>query len=144
MSDHELHDLKMKEQWLREELRSTRSLMNSTIHWGVAVLTAASLNLFYLRRDVRGQLNIDYVPFKHWIIGTIFLFVLSCVFYSVLRRHRERFRHHRTRLSEMHGGYSGISEDLPGGIALLQLIPEVLFLTFPLLDLALWVLLYCK
>jgi hypothetical protein len=44
----------------------------------------------------------------------------------------------------MHGGYSEISEDFPDGIGvwLLQLVPEILFLSIPLLDFALYVVLY--
>ena len=44
---------KTKEQWLREELRATRSLMNNTLQWGITVLAAAELNLYYLRREIR-------------------------------------------------------------------------------------------
>lgn len=122
--------------------------MNSTVQWGITVLTAASLNLYYLRRDMHERLGArrvaehEHFPIWHWLIGTALLSVLSLVFCTVMRRHRQQFQHHRTQLAQMRGGYSELSEELPGRLILLQRVPEMLFLVFPLVDFAIWVSLY--
>lgn len=54
--DDEADRQKAKEDWLRQELRAHRTLGISQIQWGVTVLAAVGLNLYYIRRDVTKHL----------------------------------------------------------------------------------------
>jgi len=148
MTDNALEHKKIKEQWLREELRATRSLMNNTVQWGITVLAAAELTLRFLRAEihqhfvVRHPEDAERFSLHHWVIGTVLMMILSAVFFIIMRRHRQRFQHHRRQLSQMDGGYSSISEELSGGKILIYIVPEMLFLTMPLFDISLWIVLY--
>ena len=50
MSDDDA--LKTKEDWLRQELRASRTLLTSILQWGVAVLSVVELKLYDIRREV--------------------------------------------------------------------------------------------
>src|SRR5579864_1136130 len=51
-----LERLKIREQWLREEIRANREITLGIMKWGVAVLTAADGLLYYVRRDVANRM----------------------------------------------------------------------------------------
>jgi hypothetical protein len=82
---------KITEQWLREELRASRVLRQNTIQWGVTVIAAVELNLYYVRRDIvqNGGLKALMEPdaglfgIPRWFVGTSFI-ALLCVIFSIL------------------------------------------------------------
>jgi hypothetical protein len=64
---------KTKEMWLREEFRVSRTQMLTLVNWGVTVLAAAEVNLFYIRREVTKYLveqkflqPDELLPFSRW------------------------------------------------------------------------------
>jgi hypothetical protein len=142
--------LKTKEQWLREELRATRTLIHNQMQWGVTVLTAAALNLYYIRKDAKAHLveqklllPNELLPFFRWIIGTVFLLVVASVFASTMRRVALHLQAYRKQLRAMEPSYSGIVETIPvGNNRFLNNTPYVLFFAIPALDLTIWTLFY--
>src|ERR1700685_3800245 len=102
--------LKLREQWLREELRALRTVLVSQMQWGITVLTAAGLNLYYIRKDVKAHLVSQHflkegelLPFFRWFVGTIFLCILAGVFASSMRRIVRHHQQYRTQLQAMDG-----------------------------------------
>ena len=142
--------LKAREQWLREEIRSTRGLMQRQAQWGITVLAAIALNLYYIRKDAHAYLvaqkqiaENELLPFSRWVIGTIFLCVLATLFLSIQRRFIKHHQAYRRELCDMRGGYSGIREPLEaGGVKWTTVVPFALMFTLPLLDLVLWFVFY--
>jgi hypothetical protein len=142
--------LKMREQWLREELRAARTLLVSQMQWGMTVLAAVGLNLYYIRKDAKLHLveqkllkANELLPFFRWFIGTVFLLILASVFASAMRRVALHHRAYRTQLREMNPSYSGIVERIPvADNRFLNNTPYVLFFTIPCLDLVVWALFY--
>src|SRR6185295_13031985 len=77
---------KTKEEWLRSEVRATISQIFVLLQWGVAVLAATELNLYYIRRDITKHLvkqNViqphELLPFFRWFVGTLLLTLLAGV-----------------------------------------------------------------
>jgi hypothetical protein len=142
--------LKCREQWLREELRALRTLLTSQMQWGVTVLTAAGLNLYYIRKDAKTHLvqlekirADELLPFPRWFIGTLFLIVLAAVFALAMSRVAGHLRSYRIQLRAMEGGVSGIEEPIPvGNWRFLNNSPYILFFTIPALDLGIWTVFY--
>lgn len=140
--------LKTKEKWLREELRACRTQVVSVIQWGMTVLAAVELNLYYIRSSVHEFLVNAYLlqerellPFSRWVIGTVLLSILSMFFSIVLRRFTRRLRSYISQLMALKGGYSGIDERIPLP-KYLGRIAVVSFFAIPLFDLTLWIVLY--
>jgi hypothetical protein len=140
--------VKIREQWLREELRASRTLITSLMQWGLTVLAAVALNLYYIRKDVHTHLvssNIiqanEILPITRWLLGTAFLTLLAAVFTSYGNRFSAHHGHYRQLLLDMNGGYSGIKERVPRA-RLLYHAPLMIFFCIPLLDLAVWFLFY--
>src|SRR4051812_23862030 len=97
-NEHVEPDLKTKEDWLRQELRASRTLFASQLQWGVTVLAAVELNLYYVRRDVARYLielgalkPNELLPITRWLIGTTFLLMLAGIFARYTKR---TIRHH--------------------------------------------------
>lgn len=135
---------KTKEQWLREELRATRSLLLHQMFWGATALAAAAINIYYIRIAARvdlikaGALTADEPPpFGRWVIGTFYLCLLAAVFIAINRQVGKQHIGYRRQLIEMNGGYSGIKETVPL-TKYLWLTPFLLFLSIPTLDLIIW------
>src|ERR1041385_4857192 len=113
MAEGDDEKTKCKEDWLRQELRANRTLMTGLLQWGVAVLAAVQLNLYYIRRDVtrhlveRGRLKADeLLPFTRWLTGTIFLMMLAYIFTSYMRTTIERHANYRKQLLIVSPTYS--------------------------------------
>lgn len=142
--------LKTREQWIREELRAVRTLLQSQMQWGITVLAAVGLNLYYIRKDAKIHLveqkvlqANELLPFFRWIIGTVFLVVLAAVFASAMRRVSLHHWAYRTQLRDMNGGYSGIVERIPvANNRFLNSTPYILFFAIPALDFFIWCLFY--
>jgi hypothetical protein len=142
-------DPKTKEDWLRQELRANRTLMTGLLQWGVGIIAAVQLNLYYLRMAVvkhlveLKQLQPDeLLPLPRWAMGTLFLVLLAYIFSSYMRRLVDRHVIYRTQLQSMSPSYSGIEEKLP--IGNLSRIHYLLFYAFPVLDLVSWALFYAQ
>jgi|ERR1043165_677222 uncharacterized protein YggT (Ycf19 family) len=146
----ESEQLKSKEQWLREELRAARTLLQTQMQWGITVLAAVGLNLYYIRKDAKAHLVEQMVlaaqellPFSRWFIGTVFLLILASVFASTTRRVALHHQFYRTQLRDMNPSYSGIREDIPVATnRFLNNSPYLLFFAIPALDLVIWTLFY--
>lgn len=135
---------KTKEQWLREELRATRSLLEHQMLWGITALVAAAINIYYIRIAARADLIRAGVltdgappPFGRWVVGTFYLSVLAGVFIALIRQVGKQHIAYREQLIAMKGGYSGIKELVPL-TKYLWLTPFILFLSIPALDLVIW------
>jgi hypothetical protein len=144
---------KAKEKWLRQELRVNRTQMFGLLQWGVTVLAAAELNLYYIRRDVTKhlvELNAlkpdELLPFARWAVGgTGLLIILATVFSMYMKRAVDRHVLYRQQLMDMSPNYSGINEipksgkGLRAGGSLLSSLHYLLFFIFPLFDVFLWI-----
>lgn len=137
-------NLRMKEQWLREEIRDARIMIIGLQRWGVTLLAAIESSLYYLRRDVsirlikagamrEGQL----LPFFRWFLGTLLLVIVAGIFgyltYYIIRR----LRNYRKQLLEMVPSYSGIKELELGGFNIKHMHIFLFFLV-PLFDLMIY------
>lgn len=147
-SAEERDRLKSKEQWLREELRASRTQLSNQMQWGITVLAAVSINLYYIRKDVHTHLvqqhRIDpseMLPFQRWIIGTILLIFLAWIFTSLTRRYSIHHGVYRDQLMEMNGGFSGIEEKVPRA-RFLHNAPSFLYFSIPALDIMAWTMFY--
>ncbi len=139
----EKHHLMIKEQWLREEIRTTRATAMNLIQWGVTVLAAIESSLYYARRDVAehlvkvGSLPANgLLPWPRWFLGTLFLTVIAYIFTSLLRYTQKKHVVYRKQLIGMKPSYSGIEEGPTG--SRLHMFPHVMFFLFPLFDQGLW------
>lgn len=137
-----------KEQWLRQELRASRRLIVNLLSWGVTVLAASELNLYYVRRDIREHLirlgviqSSELLPFLRWFLGTAFLLGLAYIFSKYLQRVVQRHEMYRVQLQAMPHSFSGIKETIPVG-GQLSVTYYYLFFAFPLFDLCIWLLFY--
>lgn len=136
-----------KEEWLREELRANRSQMISLIQWGVTILAAIELNLYYIRRDVIRHLvdqkalqpNELLSPLR-WSIGTLLLVIVAYAFSHYLGRTARRHVSYRDQLISMES-YSGIKEEIPTG-GRIRKVHYLLFYAFPLFDVFVWCMFY--
>jgi len=146
----EADQLKTKEQWLREELRSTRTIILNQMQWGITILAAVSLNLYYIRRDAKLNLvqhkvllESDQLPFLRWMLGSIFLLIIASIFASATRRITLHHQAYRKQLYDMSPSYSGITETLPVATnRFLNKTPSLLFFAIPALDMFVWTLFY--
>jgi hypothetical protein len=139
--------LKTKEQWLREEIRASRTVLTSLMQWGITALVAVELNLYYVRRDAKLHLvqfhilnEKELLPLVRWGIGTLSLCILALVFWVITRRvalHHQSYRRQLTGLASH--GYSGIEEyeHVGGGI---HFTPFILYFSVPIMDLFVWLL----
>lgn len=143
MAVKEPEQTKFKEELLREELRVNRTQMLTLLQWGVTVLSAVELNLYYIRRDATKHLvdnhaiiEKDLIPFPRWFIGTLLLCILALVFSYYMRRQHQRHVSYRKQLIEMKS-YSGIIEDIPTG-GTIGRMHYLLFFIFPAFDVFVW------
>ncbi|MCF7966675.1 MAG: hypothetical protein K9L79_14225 [Methylobacter tundripaludum] len=141
-------DLKTKEDWLRQEIRASRTLATSLLQWGITVLAAVELNLYYVRRDVMkhlldaGKLKVDeLLPFPRWLIGTLLLSLLAYIFSQYMKRTVLHHVAYRTQLVSMAPSYSGIEETVSTGGSINK-IHYYLYFAFPLFDIGVWLLFY--
>lgn len=120
------------------------------MQWGITVLTAAGLNLYYIRRDAQAHLAAQQVlkaneqlPFLRWVVGTLFLVIIASLFASAMKRVAAHHVEYRRQLLELKGGFSGIKEVLPlGSAGILNHTPYLLFYAIPVLDLFVWCIFY--
>jgi hypothetical protein len=135
--DHEIS----KEDWLRQELRGCRGLLVSLVQWGIAVLAALEVFLYYMRQDMTvhlrdlGRLHTDaLLPMPQWLIGTLLLWLIAYIFARYADRIGEHYRQYRLQLVSMTPTYSTIAE--------LTDVTEVrhryAYYAFPAFDFAWW------
>lgn len=114
---------KVTEQWLREELRASRQLRQNTIQWGVTVIAAVELNLYYVRKDIvlsgglKALLNPDPGLFgmPRWFVGTSFIALLCLIFSVLVSQYMQRTRMYAKQLGTIQKNqhtYSLIVEDV--------------------------------
>jgi hypothetical protein len=134
---------KTKEEWLRSEVRATRSQIFVLLQWGVAVLAATELNLYYIRRDITKHLveqNViqpnELLPFFRWFVGTLLLTLLAGVFLIYMRRLVIHHVAYRKQLIDLEPSYSEIVEVATGGAV--NRLHYLLFSIFPIFDLFVW------
>lgn len=147
-NEHTEPDLKTREDWLRQELRASRTLFASQLQWGVTVLAAVELNLYYVRRDVARYLielgalkPNELLPITRWLIGTAFLIMLAGIFARYTKRTTMHHRDYRRQLLDMKPSYSGIEEPIPlGGFN--HRVAYYLFFVFPAFDIFTWAFFY--
>jgi len=142
-ADLEMERSKLREEWLREEIRAVRTLAFTLIQWGVTVLTAVETSLYYLRRDVTEHLVASHrilpgelIPWPRWLLGTLFLLFLAYIFSNLLNYLNKKLVSYREQLIAG-PSYSGIVEVQPAKTKW-SLAPHLLFYAFPLIDLALY------
>jgi hypothetical protein len=96
--NEEMERLKAKEEWLRLEINSNRTLMMSLLQWGTTLLAGVESSLYFLRKDVAEHLVAikslkpgDLLSWPRWTTGTVFLILIASIFssldYRVQRRH---------------------------------------------------------
>lgn len=137
---------KMREQWLREEIRACRTLCHNQVQWGVTLLSVISINIYYIRRDIRTHLvendqivNNEMFPLARWLIGTAMLLFVAFIFSSFLDRTIKHLVNYRKQLRALDGGYSEISEPIEAGNNfILNHGSRLIFYAFPVFDLILW------
>jgi hypothetical protein len=134
---------KFKEDWLRQEIRASRALLVRLMEWGVVLLVAAEINLYWIRQDITlhlrdvGRLREDAIlPLFQWSIGTLFLLVIAYVFARYTDRIAKHHAVYRAQLVSMTPTYSGIAESIGVDRSLHRL--RYLYYAFPLFDLAVW------
>jgi hypothetical protein len=144
----EVERFRLKEQWLREELRASRTQLLGQMQWGITVLAAVGINLYYIRKDVHAHLvqqavitPQEILPFTRWFLGTFFLLVLAWVFTALAKRLSSHHGVYRQQLIDMDGGYSGIRERVPRA-SFLYRAPFIMFFSIPAIDLLTWALFY--
>jgi hypothetical protein len=125
---------------LREEIRSIRELWMRILQWGITVITGAGTVVFYARRAIRQDMVDSHVlklgeplPFKVYIIGTVFLLLLAFIFTELSKLASSRYRSYVGQLPQINK--SGIY-DLPGTGKSVWILPW-LFYIFPAFDLLL-------
>jgi hypothetical protein len=131
--------LKIKEQWLREELRANRTLMLGLFQWGLAVLTGMETVIYYVRRDVASNLALHNalppngtVPPTRWLVGTAILTMVAIIFCLMSKYLVARQVAYRGQLVGMKHSFSGIIEGpMKAGI---NKYHYWLFLAFPAMD----------
>jgi len=138
---------KIREKWLREELRANRTLLLGLLQWGVTVLAAVETSLYYVRRDATkhlidlGQLKPEQpLPLLRWGLGTVFLTILAYIFFRLTDYVVQRHGFYRDQLITMSPSYSGIQEQSRGGR--INTIHHYIFFLFPAFDVVLWVYFY--
>ena len=131
--------LKKKEEWLREELRHTRTMWLNLLKWGVTFLAALESSLYLVRRDITehlisaGTLPIGgLMPWPRCFLGTLFLAFIAYVFALLTIYVGEKHTGYRIQLVSMKPSYSGIDE-IPVGTKL-KYAPHYLFFAFPVID----------
>ena len=132
--------IKLKEQWLREEIRAGRVVMLTMLRWGITLQTAVEAALYFIRRDVmlRQAIPADQpFPFFRWIVGTGIQLFLAFVFWKFTSYTMKTHVNYRAQLVAMQPSYSGI-EERPSGNRLLPKMVLWLFLSFPLAAVLLW------
>jgi hypothetical protein len=139
----EIERQKIREQWLREEIRASRTLLFQIARWGVMTLAAVSTALYYVRRDVLNHLSQHNVlpangtvPPGRWFVGTAFLCMIAIMFCTMSKYLSRKHVAYRTQLLEIQPSYSGIKESPTGGN--INLFPYFIYLAFPILDFGLW------
>src|SRR6185295_1492188 len=110
---------KFKEDWLRQEIRASRALLVRLMEWGVLLLVAAEINLYWIRQDITlhlrdvGRLREDVIlPVFQWSIGTLLLLVIAYVFARYTDRIAKHHAVYRAQLVSMTPTYSGIAESI--------------------------------
>jgi|SRR5450631_3358170 hypothetical protein len=129
----------LPEQILREEIRSIREMYFRMIQWGVTVLTAGLTIVFYGRRAFRddfvdaGALKVgQQLPFKYYIVGTIFLAMIAFIFSVLTITAIKRLASYRRQLNQL----SAPTIVEPPASRFTRWLFPVLFFLFPAFDLA--------
>lgn len=142
-------DRRTAEDWLRQELRATRTVTINLIQWGVTALAAVELNLYYIRRDATQRLLDSHflkpgelLPLTRWCLGTILLSILAQIFSVYTSRIARHHLSYRNQLVNMNPSYSGIDEGAVKTGGPIHQVHVYLFWIFPLFDLTAWFLFY--
>jgi hypothetical protein len=127
---------RVKEEWLRLEIRENRRLVLAMYRWGVAVLAGLESSLYFIRHDVAIRLA-GGVPLERWLAGTCFLTMIAFIFCKLASYSVKRHVDYRKQLIKMKPSYSGIVEN---GLAngRMHNLHFYLFYAFPLFDFVLW------
>jgi hypothetical protein len=135
--------LKLKEQWLRQEIRANRTLMLGLFQWGLTVLVGMETCMYYIRRDVATNLALHgslpangTIPPVRWFVGSVVLAIVAFLFCSMNRYLIQRQVAYRTQLIAMVPSFSGIKERPTGGK--INRYHYLLFFAIPVLDVLLW------
>ena len=136
-------DPKTREGWLREEVKTHRTLLFSLIQWGMALLAAIESALYFIRRDVaQAMMNSQFaVPARvlskrQWLYGTSVLLVVNVLFTVLMLNLLTRYVCYRKQLIVAAKQYSKI-DDSPIRQKLMW-IPIIFFWAFPIIDFAIW------
>ena len=135
--------MRVREQWLREEIRANRIMILELMKWGVVVLSGVTSSLYFVRRDVAKHLaalgalpSYGTVPPGRWFIGTLFLTMIASIFSVLTTYVMKRHVGYRTQLLKRRLSYSRIQERETGGR--IKYLHYFLFFAFPAFDLVLW------
>jgi hypothetical protein len=135
-------DLKIREQWLRDEVRNHRTTLFSLIQWAVTLLAGIESALYFIRRDIaNAMIGKQVVPaevlsFAHWIYGTILITVVALAFSLLYLNLVRRYWSYREQLSAAAALFSKMKDS-----ALRKNLTWVILLffwAFPIIDVAVW------
>lgn len=132
---------KTKEESLRQEVRASRALMVSLMQWGVTLMVAVEVFLYYVRQDVTahlrelGRLQPDeLLPLARYAIGTVLLLIIAYIFARYTQRIATHHNHYRSQLVSMTPTYTSIAESIPPTRG----TQHYLFYAIPAFDLLIW------
>src|ERR1041384_3775063 len=117
----DVDQLRVKEEWLREEIRAGRTIMLTMLRWGITLQTAFEAALYFIRHDVMVRQSLppnQPFPFLRWIVGTGVQFFLAFVFWKFTSYTMKTHVNYRKQLVAMNPSFSGI-EERPSGNRLL-------------------------
>src|ERR1019366_1727199 len=97
----------LKEIFLRQEIRHLQESALRLQQWGLTVMIGVSTVIYYVRRDLTAQyVNQGRIapggmlPFQRYVIGTVILFVLACLFSRMAYNTSVRLGNYRKQLVE--------------------------------------------
>jgi hypothetical protein len=127
------------EEIVRDELKSLRDLSLRLAQWGVTVLAALQMVLYYVRNDVYARLLEakaiqpgDLLPAGYYFTGTIFLVIVATIFTLFLYLLTNSYRYYRGLL----GNEVSTTVAVPASrlSKVTRYLILLLFYVFPLID----------
>jgi hypothetical protein len=137
-------DLKTREQWLRDEVRTHRAILFSLLQWGMALLIGIESALYFIRQGVAQGLTgqqfvipAKVISWERWSYGTGFLALVAFLFTILTVNLLKRYASYREQLLKVAPLYSKI-DDSPFKKNY-QWIPLLFFWAVPIIDFGAWV-----
>ena len=127
-----------REQIIRSEMQSLRSVGFHLCETGVALCVAVEIALVFIRRHSYERLaamnqTVQYVPWGRFLMGTLFLVVIASVFSGLVLFVKQRYNFYRSLLARQPDS----AVPVPPSTKLATLAGVTVFFVFPAADLLL-------